>query len=79
MYTAVIGAVYMEGGTGRLPGRDVFYPGIKSCLCGRRDGIFSGPFIPGLHENIFTRDDFTGDYLRSQHNIVPAKRDGVFI
>ena len=58
-------AVYMDGGTGRLPGRDV---------C--RDGTF---FIPGLHENVSTRDDFTRDNLQSQHNIVPAKRDGVFI
>ena len=52
----------MGGGTGRLPGRDV---------C--RDGTL---FIPGLHENVFTRDDFTWDNLQSQHNIVPAKRDG---
>ena len=41
-----------------------------------RDGTF---FIPGLHENVSTRDDFTWDNLQSQHNIVPAKRDGVFI
>ena len=39
----VLGAVYMGGGTGRLrPGRDVFYPGFKNCLCGRRDGMFAG-------------------------------------
>ena len=41
-----------------------------------RDGTF---FIPGLHENVSTRDDFTRDNLQSQHNIVPAKRDGAFI
>ena len=41
-----------------------------------RDGTF---FIPGLHENVSTRDGFTWDNLQSQHNIVPAKRDGVFI
>ena len=33
-----LGSVYMGGGTGRLPGRDVFYPGFKNCLYGRRDG-----------------------------------------
>ena len=38
-----------------------------------RDGTF---FILGLHENVPTRDDFTHDNLQSQHNIVPAKRDG---
>ena len=49
----------MGGGTGRLPGRDVFYLGFKNCLYGRRDGIFAGSFIPCLHENVSTRDDFT--------------------
>ena len=35
--------VYMGGGTGCLPGRDVFYPGFKNCLyAGRRDGMFAG-------------------------------------
>ena len=34
----------MFAGTGRLPGRDV---------C--RDGTF---FIPGLHKNVYTQDDF---------------------
>ena len=66
----------MGGGTGRLPVRDVFYPGFKNCLYGRRDGMY---FIPGLHEIIYTRDDFTPENFQSQHNIVPAKRDGVFI
>ena len=42
----------MGGGTGRLPGRDVFYPGFKNCLYGRRDGTFSSRvymrmFLPG--------------------------------
>ena len=46
------------------------------CLPGRRDGTL---FIPGLHENVSTRDDFTQDSLQSQHNIILAKRDGVFI
>ena len=32
----------MGGGTGCLPGRDVFYPGFKNCLYGRRDGMFAG-------------------------------------
>ena len=41
-----------------------------------RDGAL---FISGLLENVSTRDDFTRDNLQSQHNIVPAKRDGVFI
>ena len=41
-----------------------------------RDGTL---FIPGLHKNVSTWDDFTRDNLQSQHNIVPAKRDGVFI
>ena len=34
--------VYMGGETGRLAGRDVFYPGFKNCLYGRPDGIFAG-------------------------------------
>ena len=76
MSYSTYGAVYMGGGTARLPERDVFYPGFKNCLYGRRDGTF---FIPGLHENVSTRDDFTRDNLQSQHNIVPAKRDGAFI
>ena len=47
-----LGAVYMGGGTGRLPGRDV---------C--RDGTF---YIPGLHENVSTRDDLTrGQFAKS--------------
>ena len=29
----------MVGGTGRLPGRDVFHAGFKTCLYGRRDGL----------------------------------------
>ena len=37
------------------------------------------PGVPGLHENVCTWDDFTRDNLQSQHNIVPAKRDRVFI
>ena len=37
------------------------------------------PGVPGLHENVCTWDDFTRDNLQSQHNIVPAKRDGAFI
>ena len=49
---------------------------LRDCLweAGRdvcRDGTF---FIPGLHENVSI-----GDNLQSQHKIVPAKRDGVFI
>ena len=32
----------MGGGTGRLPGRDVFHPVFKNCLYGRRDGMFAG-------------------------------------
>ena len=33
-----------------------------------------------LNIDVYTRgDDFTQDNLQSQHNIVPAKRDGVFI
>ena len=51
--------------TGRLPGRDVFYPGFKNCLYGKRDGTF---FIPALKAG---RDDFTLDNLQTQHNIVP--------
>ena len=35
-------------------------------------------FILGLHENISNWDDFTRKNLQSQHNIGPAKRDGVF-
>ena len=31
-----------------------------------RDGTL---FIPGLHENVSTRDDFTRDNLQSQHNV----------
>ena len=38
-----------------------------------RDGML---FIPGLHENVSNRDYFTRDSLQSQHNIIPAKRDG---
>ena len=41
----------MGGGTGHLPGQDIFYPGFKNCLyvqeAGQdvsRDGTF---FIPG--------------------------------
>ena len=43
-------AVYMEGGTGRFPGRDVFYPAFKNCLYGRRDGMFAktGRFLSRL-------------------------------
>ena len=37
--------------------------------------MFAGFFIPGLHENVSTRVDFTQDNLQSQHNIVPAKRE----
>ena len=44
--------------------------GWTGCLPGRD---------PALHENVSTSDDFTRDNLQSQHNIVPAKRDGVFI
>ena len=36
------GAVYMGGGTGRLPGRNAFYLSFKNCLYGRRDGMFAG-------------------------------------
>ena len=32
-------------------------------------------FIPGLHENVSTWDDFTRNNLQSQQNIVVAKRD----
>ena len=32
-----------------------------------------------LRENVSTQDDFTMDNLQSQYNIVPTKRDGVFI
>ena len=67
MGNVYLGAVYMGGGTGRLPGRDVFYPGFKNCLYGRRDGMFAGT------------GRFTRYNLQSQHNIVPAKRDGAFI
>ena len=66
----------MGGGTGRFLSR---LSKLFICEAGRdvcRDGTF---FIPGLHENVSTRDDFTRDNLQSQHNIVPAKRDGAFI
>ena len=52
----------MVGGTGRLPGRDVFYPGFKNRLSWEtgRDVCRGGTlFIPGLHENVSSRDDFT--------------------
>ena len=70
----------MGGGTGCLPIPEVFYPGIKNSLYGRRDGTFAdtGRFLSRL-ENVSTRDNFTLDNLQSQYNIVPAKRQGVFI
>ena len=39
----------MRAGTGRLPGRDVFCPGFKNCLYGRRDGdvFYPGMISPG--------------------------------
>ena len=45
IYSPELGVVYMGGGAGRLPGRDVFYPGFKNCLYERWDGTF---FILGL-------------------------------
>ena len=55
-------AVYMDGGTGRLPGRDV---------C--RDGTFAGTgrFSSWVYMRMFlaTWDDFTRDNLQSQHNM----------
>ena len=45
IYSPELGVVYMGGGAGRLPGRDVFYPGFKNCLYGRLDRTF---FILGL-------------------------------
>ena len=41
-------AIHMGGGTGCLPGRDVFYPGFKNCLYGRREVTFAGTgrFLP---------------------------------
>ena len=58
-----------------------FISAFKTVYMGGGTGVsWDGPlFIPGLHENVSTRDDFTRDNFQSQHNIVPAKRDGVFI
>ena len=36
------GAVYMEAGTGRLPRRHVFHPGLSFRLYERRDGTIPG-------------------------------------
>ena len=46
----LLGAVYMGGGTGHLPGRDVFYPDFKNCLYGRWDRMFArtGRFLSWL-------------------------------
>ena len=66
----------MGGGTGRLPGRDVFYPDFKNCLYGRRDGTF---FIPGLHENVSTRDDFTRETKNVPAKFFPYKRNVINI
>ena len=63
-------------------GRDVFHSGFRNCLYGRRDGMFAGTgrFSSQVYMRMFLpEDDFTRDNLQSQHNIVPAKRDGVFI
>ena len=48
---------------------------IRCCLCGRRDGTF---FIPRVYTRMLLTEYFTRDNLQSEHNIVPAKRDGVF-
>ena len=71
----------MGGGTGRLTGRTFFIPVLKTVYMGGGTGCLPGRdvFHPGLHENVSTGDNFTQDNLQSQHNIVPAKRDGVFI
>ena len=53
----------MDGGTGRLPGRDV---------C--RDGTF---FILGLHENVSTWDDFTRDVCRDGMFFIPGLHENV--
>ena len=42
---------------------------FKSCLYGRREGTF---FIPGLHENVSNRDDFTRDFNKG--SIISASR-----
>ena len=41
---------YEGSGTERFPGRDVFYPGFKNCLYGRRDGTLArmGAFHSGV-------------------------------
>ena len=73
LYT--LGAVYMGDGT-------FFYPGCKNCLYERREEMFAGTgrFSSWVYMRKFSfRDDFTRDNLQSQHNIVQAKRDGVFI
>ena len=35
-------------------------------------------FIPSLHENVSTRDDFTRDDFTSDNLSVPGKWDGVY-
>ena len=77
----------MGGGTGRLPGRDVcrdgtfFIPALKTVYHGRRDGMFAGVgrFSSRVYMRMFLAGTISPRHnLQSQHNIVPAKRDGVF-
>ena len=71
---------------GRL-GRDVcrdgtfFIPALKTVYMGGATGCLPGRFSSWVHvnENVSSWNDFTRDNLQSQHNIVPAKRDGEFI
>ena len=42
--------------------------GVGRDVC--QDGTF---FIPGLHENVSTRDDFTGKYVQAIHRIAQAR------
>ena len=42
LFIPALKTIYMGGGTGHLPGRDIVYPGFKNCLYGRRDGMFAG-------------------------------------
>ena len=61
--------------------RMLFIPGLKTVYMGGGMGCFRDTmlFIPSLQENVSTRDNFTRDNLQSQHNIVQAKRGGVFM
>ena len=45
----------MGGGTGRIPGQDVFHFGFRNCLFGRRDGMFAGTGHFSIHPG-FTWD-----------------------